>query len=174
MKKYLFTLISGLIFILQINLPAQQVSPQRFEILGIIVGGAEVINGVVRLIISNKTKESVVNNTNVTATNFSTSTNLSEEDKAKKEEELKKLLAPSKLFDIINSATNKNQTGTNMNLPLMSVMSNTNRRPFLIMNNINKIINISIHTNHNFTNLHLPVSPGTNILKTTSTNKLRP
>ena len=174
MRKCLFILISGLIFILQLNLPAQQVSPQRFEILGAIVGGAELINGVVKLIISNKTKENVVINTNVSATNFSSSTNLSEEDKAKKEEELKKLLAPSKLFDIINSATNKNQTSTNMSLPLMSVISNTNKRPFLIINNTNKMINILIHTNQNLTNHLLPISPGINILKTTSTNKLKP
>ncbi len=75
-------------------LQAEIKSPNRFLYLGGIIVGAELINGVVQLLSRKRNTQN------------EDSLKLTREEELKKQRELDKLLAPSKLLDIIGEETN--------------------------------------------------------------------
>lgn len=94
MKKTILYSIVIFFSLSMLPLQAEIKSPIRFLYLGSIIVGAELINGIVQLLSRQRNTQS------------EDSLKLTQEEELKKQKELDKLLAPSKLLDIIEEETN--------------------------------------------------------------------
>lgn len=103
----MFLFICTFFLLLNIDIySARQSTPERFAILGAAVVGAELIYGAINLFKGDEGDEKERNNIDVKQ-----GTNTIVNNKKNKEEQLKKLLAPSKLLDMV-AETNQSQQET--------------------------------------------------------------
>lgn len=99
------------LFVQNYYIYAQAITPARMLLFGGVVAGAELVYGTVRWIFPDKEEKKALDRSlSDTNENF-------QDEQINKEEELKKLQAPSQLFQLINSSTNtNNKQGSNINI----------------------------------------------------------